>query len=40
VCPLDEIEAMARILDPIFDGLTKNAFEHGKFWKDYHETEW
>lgn len=40
VCPLDEIEAMARILDPIFDGLATNKFEYGKFWKDYHETEW
>jgi len=34
--PIDEIDAAARILDPIFDG--RKLF--GKFFKDYKETEW
>jgi NAD(P)-dependent dehydrogenase (short-subunit alcohol dehydrogenase family) len=41
--PLDEIDAAARILDPIFTG-TKNGREgrkvYGKFLKDYKESEW
>ncbi|RHY63294.1 hypothetical protein DYB34_003838 [Aphanomyces astaci] len=38
--PIDEIDAAARILDPVFVGYNthKNAF--GLFFKDYHETEW
>eukprot|EP01114_Cavostelium_apophysatum_P015994 TRINITY_DN4481_c0_g1_i1.p1 TRINITY_DN4481_c0_g1~~TRINITY_DN4481_c0_g1_i1.p1 ORF type:complete len:575 (-),score=176.63 TRINITY_DN4481_c0_g1_i1:45-1769(-) len=38
--PLDEAEAMARILDPVFVGLNTGVNEYGKFFKDYHETEW
>lgn len=41
--PLDEVDAAARILDPIFVGV-KLPPDHtpvfGKFLKDYHETEW
>ena len=41
--PIDEIDAAARILDPIFLGVTvgrdgKKVF--GKFLKDYEATEW
>ena len=41
--PIDEIDAAARILDPIFtgadeDGGKENAY--GKFFKDYRESEW
>lgn len=49
--PIDEIDAAARILDPIFVGVDldrgersdENAQmkkEYGKFFKDYRETEW
>ena len=40
--PLDEIDAAARILDPIVDGLTdlQKAPKYGIFIKDYFETEW
>jgi NAD(P)-dependent dehydrogenase (short-subunit alcohol dehydrogenase family) len=45
--PIDEIDAAARILDPIFVGLNtaggkdgKKKIDHGKFLKDYRETEW
>lgn len=47
--PIDEIDAAARILDPIFVGVNadKDMFdgersikEYGKFYKDYKETEW
>lgn len=34
--PIDEIDAAARILDPIFTRSTV----YGKFLKDYQETEW
>lgn len=41
--PIDEIDAAARILDPIFTGI-KNGREgtktYGKFLKDYKESEW
>ncbi|KAF0718988.1 Aste57867_1351 [Aphanomyces stellatus] len=38
--PIDEIDAAARVLDPVFNGYNthKNAF--GLFFKDYHQTEW
>ena len=38
--PLDEIDAAARILDPIFSGVATGRPVHGLFLKDYHETEW
>jgi NAD(P)-dependent dehydrogenase (short-subunit alcohol dehydrogenase family) len=41
--PIDEIDAAARILDPIFTDI-KNGREgtkvYGKFLKDYKESEW
>lgn len=40
--PIDEIDAAARILDPIFSGVNNSVEEkdYGKFLKDYHESEW
>jgi NAD(P)-dependent dehydrogenase (short-subunit alcohol dehydrogenase family) len=41
--PIDEIDAAARILDPIFSGVNGGADmkkDYGKFLKDYRETEW
>jgi len=41
--PIDEIDAAARILDPIFVGVNGGPDaekEYGKFLKDYRETEW
>ncbi|MCI0455461.1 MAG: SDR family oxidoreductase, partial [Gemmataceae bacterium] len=38
--PLDVIDGAARVLDPIFSGLTTGRNEHGKFWKDYRPIEW
>jgi len=47
--PIDEIDAAARILDPIFVGVDLDMRtsdrkikikEYGKFFKDYRETEW
>jgi len=38
--PIDEIDAMARILDPILTGIATGKNEWGKFLKDYRETEW
>jgi NAD(P)-dependent dehydrogenase (short-subunit alcohol dehydrogenase family) len=41
--PIDEIDAAARILDPIFSGVNAGRVgekESGKFLKDYRETEW
>lgn len=40
--PIDEIDAAARILDPIFSGVNDTESEpmYGKFLKDYRETEW
>jgi NAD(P)-dependent dehydrogenase (short-subunit alcohol dehydrogenase family) len=38
--PIDEIDAAARCLDPVFDGIATGKCVHGKFLKDYHETEW
>lgn len=34
--PIDEVDAAARILDPVFSASK----EYGKFWKDYKESEW
>jgi NAD(P)-dependent dehydrogenase (short-subunit alcohol dehydrogenase family) len=38
--PIDEIDAAGRILDPVFSGILDGCKEHGKFYKDYKETEW
>ncbi|TYZ60126.1 hypothetical protein PybrP1_005873 [[Pythium] brassicae (nom. inval.)] len=40
--PIDEIDAAARILDPVFVGFNAPATKpiFGKFLKDFHETEW
>ena len=46
--PIDEIDAAARILDPIFSALVnendsdekQKKPEYGKFFKDYRESEW
>ena len=44
--PIDEIDAAARILDPVLTGVDmdlknkKHKKEWGKFLKDYRETEW
>jgi NAD(P)-dependent dehydrogenase (short-subunit alcohol dehydrogenase family) len=39
-CPIDEEDAMARILDPLLSGVSTGINVFGKFFKDYHETEW
>ena len=36
LCPLDEIDAAARVLDLIY----VDSSEHSKFWKDYHTIPW
>ena len=46
--PIDEVDAAARILDPVFVGINLDATsgrdkivkDYGKFFKDYKETEW
>jgi NAD(P)-dependent dehydrogenase (short-subunit alcohol dehydrogenase family) len=40
--PIDEVDAAARILDPIFTGINHpdQPKDYGKFLKDYRETEW
>ena len=38
--PIDEIDAAARILDPIFSRIRGDNPLYGKFLKDYKETEW
>ena len=38
--PIDEIDAAARVLDPIMVGINEHRYIHGKFLKDYQETEW
>ena len=41
--PIDEVDAAARILDPIFTGIQNGRDGikvHGKFLKDYKESEW
>lgn len=38
--PIDEIDAAARILDPVFMGFNETEKQFGLFFKDYHPTEW
>ena len=38
--PIDEVDAAARILDPVFMGIAGTSRPFGKFYKDYKETEW
>ena len=41
--PIDEIDAAARIVDPIFSGVVsglEGEKVYGKFLKDYKESEW
>ena len=40
--PIDEIDAAARIVDPVFTGINTpdQPKDYGKFLKDYRETEW
>ena len=38
--PIDEIDAAARVLDPVFSGLNHGVRLSGVFLKDYNETEW
>ncbi len=40
--PIDEVDAAARIVDPIFTGVNhpNQQKDYGKFLKDYHETSW
>lgn len=38
--PIDEVDAAARVLDPVFHGLNTGEYVCGKFFKDYAETEW
>ena len=38
--PLDEVDAAARILDPILSVVNGGEHVHGKFLKDYRAIEW
>lgn len=38
--PIDEVDAMARILDPILVGARTGVNTFGQFYKDYKPTEW
>jgi NAD(P)-dependent dehydrogenase (short-subunit alcohol dehydrogenase family) len=38
--PLDIVDGAARILDPIFSGISTGEHAWGKFFKDYAETPW
>lgn len=38
--PLDEVDAAARILDPVFAGVNEGQTSAGLFFKDYAPTEW
>ena len=38
--PIDEMDAAARVLDPVFVGVNDGVLTFGKFIKDYRPTEW
>lgn len=38
--PIDEVDAAARILDPVYSNCNGEKPLYGKFLKDFHETEW
>jgi hypothetical protein len=38
--PIDEVDAMARVLDPVLAAVNGAAPTHGLFYKDYNPTEW
>ena len=38
--PLDAIDGAARVLDPLYVGLTTGRHEHGRFFKDYRHVDW
>ena len=38
--PLDEIDAAARVVDPVLAAANGAAPVHGQFLKDYAQTEW
>jgi len=40
VTPIDELDAAARILDPILSGLNTGINKFGQFFKDFTLSEW
>jgi NAD(P)-dependent dehydrogenase (short-subunit alcohol dehydrogenase family) len=38
--PIDEVDAAARVLDPVLVGIRDGMPMHGQFYKDYAPTEW
>ena len=38
--PIDEVDAMARVLDPVFRGMVDGEFLFGVFLKDYNVSDW
>ena len=38
--PLDQVDAAARICDPIFSGFLSGEHQWGQFWKDYQIANW
>lgn len=38
--PLDEVDAAARITQPVYEAIKNNKYLYGVFLKDYEESEW